>query len=224
MTDFEYIRLYSLVVNIECEFNRIVEGDLEEIYKFLNDDYKNKSGLLPIEYKFMCWLNENDPLKYPIEINKPFLPEITSISLVEFETTFCFNHHRTRLFNKLRSKLTEIALNNGVNNFNILIGGSITNVDNASPRDVDFIVLLPAVLINNSMDVKIEDDQSIIDDKELDVFCIPENYNFKSLKAYVALTMLGNIPEFSDKEYEFKRVVNNIFKSRNIYKLSVTII
>src|SRR4051812_46965849 len=95
------IEIKYLIKNLSININRIERSDLHDAYNYIIKHIKENRPISQPQYKFLCWLNNNDANSFPIEINKPHLPEIVEISVREFSKDFCTNLDRIRLFEKL---------------------------------------------------------------------------------------------------------------------------
>ena len=138
-----------------------------------------------------------------------------SISINDFIDTFCVNTHKLNLFKKL---ISFLEFKNSVfkcQYFDLLIGGSYTDQTNTLPGDIDCAILLDKELISF---FHVDCDPRENKDKELDIEFLDSNLSYKHYSTFVWITMLGNLPEISDKE-NVDCIMNNTFKKRNIYKV-----
>lgn len=216
-------------LRMQKDYNdRFVLSDNERriIYKILEEKRTSKDGLNRFEYNYLSFIR----WRYNLEstAQAPCMPEIIKIDIKEFEKSFSFNDHRSRLFNIFLQGLIRCSEIYVLDTINVIVGGSYVDKENNYPGDVDVLILLPQRVFRNDLSNKklneiiltFRDGKVSNEDeptKLFDLVKLPDDYSHNLYMAYELLTLLGNSVENKSKEY----IVNNTFHCRKVYNLNV---
>lgn len=187
-------------------------------YTFLIERHKSAGTITQPEYKFLCWLNHNNPDRFPVPFNTPHVPTPLLIDHQNLVTLPFFNDRRMELYNKFRSYLCDLnyASINSVPFYDYLIGGSFADASVKTPSDIDFALLI------DQDDMYVENTHNTLPGNgprlEIDAYfiskeCSPQHYN-----SYIKLAILGNTAAIKDKDA--MDVSDNTFKARTVYRLT----
>ncbi|WP_143960190.1 DUF6932 family protein [Litoribacter populi] len=202
-------------VLLKKEINNYFQNyEHEEDIQFLKiafDYLREKKGFLPIEYRFLCWLSEF--YSKNISINKPHIGQPQTIDFGDFVKVFLVQERRKELFSSLQVFAEQIKNKLKVNELEVLIGGSFTEVENPHPNDLDVVIL-----VGENSDSVIHENYLYASQQVppgIDLKILPKNYSIKTYKAYSNITHLGNKAENKSKD----PLINNRFERRKIFKL-----
>ncbi len=210
--------LETLEREIENHFKNVITSPDIELLQVFYEYLSNKTDLLSIEYRCLCWLDMVH--NYPNGLNKPFLNEPVSIEINDFIKEYLISRKRTELFDSLIDFIADRTEQLNSDYMTVLIGGSFTDLSIESPNDIDLGIIEP-----NNIDKQNTDFNEyylyatgLIPDG-LDVEFLPESLDISSFKVYSRLVALGNNAEIKEKEE--MRVSSNSFEPRKIIKLKI---
>lgn len=161
---------------------------INQIYKYLLD--KNEY-CFAVEYRFACWLKAI--MNYDLRITLPSIPEISDICLHDFYEKYIFNENRKLLFESFK-KFIHSHVEFQDLEFQVLIGGSFTDIKISNPTDIDLIIEIPEEKYHNTPFFNNEKNNcgKIRAELKLDVKFLPIGYKMTNFKAYSNLICLGN--------------------------------
>ena len=195
------------------------------------------------EYRFLSWLIYQNIIPNSKNINLPYLitNNIKSIVKEDFFYNYCFiSPKRKEIYDSLLCFIHAFKAENKIKNreFNILVGGSFTDITNQNPSDIDFIIKIPQKLwdkkfsnktlyhnfIKMNRSIEFLSRQFIIDSfddkqKYVDFHLLPDKFSLNKFKAYNDFIMLTNNAQVKDKLE--KEYANNIFIERKIISLTI---
>jgi len=210
--------LETLEREIENHSKNVITSPDIELLQVFYEYLSNKTDLLGIEYRCLCWLDMAH--NYPNGLNKPFLNEPVSIEINDFIKEYLISRKRTELFNSLIDFIADRTEQLNYDYMTVLIGGSFTDLNIESPNDIDL-----GIIESNNIDKQNTDFNEyylyatgLIPDG-LDVEFLPESLDISSFKVYSRLVALGNNAEIKEKEE--MRVSSNSFVPRKIIKLKI---
>ncbi|MBN8693063.1 MAG: hypothetical protein J0L69_07680 [Bacteroidetes bacterium] len=189
----------------------------QKIYKNLIDELSAGNEIREQGYKYLCWLNFHDMSVYPVEINKPIVPNVLMLSAEEFKNRFCTNGKRNEIYEHflgyVKARMEEFQ----VNTLNVLIGGSFVEAENTAPNDIDCMIIvnreqLKRIVANDY------DSYCVRKCLPVDVEFAIEDLTYKDYWYYSCLTHLGNKPK--DKGSEWLR--NNEFNERKVFLVAMS--
>jgi len=197
------------IAEIEINIKHLKSGSdlpkylLDEIFNYL----LNKEILIGVEYRIICWLisQYNFKIDFKIDLPKINIPRI--VKKEEFELRYLFSIKRNSLYASL-IEFTNVLKNNLYKNYiRVIVGGSFTDLQNSNPNDLDLIVLVSEEDLENKycnecfyLNPKLTDYVNLDLRHKLDLSFLPQNYSFKSFRAYNKIVCLCNLPLYRDKD------------------------
>jgi hypothetical protein len=105
------------------------------------ENLRQAIGLNRYEYRYLTFLISKYRLTPTVSL--PCLPKIIDFTVSEFEQRFSFNEKRKIIFDIFKNGIQRCHELYKLEEVEVLVGGSFTNLENQLPNDIDPLILLP---------------------------------------------------------------------------------